>query len=388
MKKTDIHVLSLSYAQELFLEKEQALGDTLIRSIAYSEQIASYTIIIHTLRKNRFTPKHLAPDFLILPSNGRSRFHSLLKMYAMADKICSQHPITLIQSQEPVFTGLLSLILKRKHAIPVNVLLYGGNVYDPLWKKQRLLNSISSLLGKYVLNHADSIQVEGTLIKQSLISHAMPASKIFVKPMVPHNLEIFSKAAGSGVREQLLQNKFEHIILFVGRLIKEKNLAHFLEVFKIVLQTHPATLLVIIGDGDQATALQKLAHRLFINKNITWFPHVAHDTLPHYYKAADIFTLFSVSEGFPRVLMEAAAAGIPIVCSRISGSTDAVDDGQTGFIIPINNMRECADKIILLLNDSSLRAKMGNAAPLFIKHIGSFQDNIKKQIDIWQQISK
>lgn len=264
--------------------------------------------------------------------------------------------------------------------------LYGGNIYDPHWLNQKFIYRIFAGTGKYVLKKADGIQVEGSLIKESLVSHQLNPNKISVKPMVPHNLDNFAHANGEEIRHKLLANTYEHIILFVGRLIKEKNLVPFLNAMKSVFEHRPQTLLVIIGDGNERTTLNQTAEKLNILKNIHWITHVAHSELPQYYKASDIFVLFSVSEGFPRVLMEAAAAGLPVISSRISGSTDAISDGQTGYIVRINDTADFVQKIEYLLQNNQLRKQMSLTAPDFIKNIGTFDDNIKKQILIWEKI--
>jgi len=387
-KHKELNILSLSYSKQLFLPEEKAIGDTLTRTLAYSKQINSYKLIVHTLRKDKFKVKQLSSNCIAIPTNGINRIHSLINMYFIANKILKNEKITVLQCQEPIYTGFLALLFKKKYSVPINVLLYGGNIYDENWLEQRWLNKTFAPIGRYVLKKADGIQVEASLIKESLINNKVPPEKIYVKPMVPHNLDDFYKADGEDLREEILKkNNFENIILFVGRLIKEKNLFNLLKVFRIVKQNYPFTGFIIIGDGKEKDSLMKEAEKLGISDNILWIPHVPHYELPKYYKAADIFVLFSVSEGFPRVLMEAGAAGLPIVSSRISGSTDAVVDEQTGYIVPINDIEQCAEKIMLLLANPALRLSMGIEARFVIKNIGSFQDNINKQIEIWKKLA-
>ena len=385
--KNSMQVLSLSYAQELFVDTNKALGDTLARSMGYSAYLDYYAMIIHTLKKTGYRTRLLTDSFVAIPTNGLNRMHSLMKMYTLASGICAAHHIDLIQSQDPIFTGFIAYLLKKRYRIPINVCLYGGNIYDPHWLKQKLIYRICAGTGKLILKKADGIQVEGSLIKESLISHQLDPDKISVKPMVPHNLDNFIHANGEEVRKKLLANTYEHIVLFVGRLIKEKNLVPFLGAMKLVFEHLPRTLLVIIGDGSERITLHNTAEKLSILKNIHWMTHIAHSELPQYYRAADIFVLFSVSEGFPRVLMEAAAAGLPIISSRISGSTDAISDGKTGYIVRIDDAADFVQKIEYLLQNIQLRKQMSLAAPQFIKKIGTFDENISKQILIWEKIS-
>ena len=77
---------------------------------------------------------------------------------------------------------------------------------------------------------------------------------------------------------------------------------------------------------------------------------------------SDVFVLTSDFEGYPRVLMEAAASALPTVTTAISGSDESIRDGESGFIVPIGALAEIAAKIRLLIEDPELRARQGAVA--------------------------
>jgi glycosyltransferase involved in cell wall biosynthesis len=81
-----------------------------------------------------------------------------------------------------------------------------------------------------------------------------------------------------------------------------------------------------------------------------------------YLKAFDIFTLTSRKEGLPYALLEASAAGIPAVASKIGGIPEIIDDNQTGILIEAGNDKQIAQAIEKLLDNPSLRSQMGRAA--------------------------
>jgi len=389
MDKSNIRVLELSYSIELFNNPSESPGDTHMRVLAYSKEIEQLVMIIHTYNKRTFNSHWLSNNLCIIPTNGYNKAHSLLRMFQIANKICKEKNINIIHSQEPIFTGFIAYILKKKYGLPINICLFGGNLYDPYWLKTKPLHAVFSGIGRYILKKADSIQVEASLIKESLINNGIDPRKIHQRPMVPYNLEDFSKANGEGLRKKLLNNKYDHIILFVGRMVKEKNLINFLKGIKLVLERNPSVLLLMIGEGigkgkEKEKAIL-FAEEIKISGNIKWLGHIPQNMLPEYYKAADLFALFSVSEGFPRVLMEAVAAGLPIVSSRVSGSTDTIINGESGFIVEINDIKDFADKICLLLENKDLRENFSKKAYECLKNLGTFQEiTVKKQIEIWQ----
>lgn len=393
MGKNNLRVLELSYSIELFNDPSKSPGDTHMRALAYSKEIEQLVMIIHTYNKRFENSKWLSDNLLIIPTNAYNKAHSLLRMFQIANKICKEKKINIIHSQEPIFTGFIAYILKKKYGLPINICLFGGNLYDPYWLKAKPHHAVFSGIGRYILKKADSIQVEASLIKESLIKNGISSKKIHQRPMVPYNLADFSKANGEELRRKLLNNKYNHIILFIGRMVKEKNLINFLKAIKLVLDRYPSTLLIMIGEGigkgEEKEKAISFAEKIKINKNIKWLGHIPQDMLPEYYKASDLFALFSVSEGFPRVLMEAVAAGLPIVSSRVSGSTDTIINGESGFIVEINDIKGFADKICLLLENKNLREDFSKKASECLKNLGTFHEvAVKRQIEIWQALVK
>jgi glycosyltransferase involved in cell wall biosynthesis len=100
--------------------------------------------------------------------------------------------------------------------------------------------------------------------------------------------------------------------------------------------------------------------------------------------AADLFFLPSIYEGFPRVLMEAAAAGKPIVSADVSGSDDVIENGRTGYIVAINDRDGFTDRIAALLNDPSLCARMGAAGRERMRSIAAKYADPNLQVEIWR----
>lgn len=117
--------------------------------------------------------------------------------------------------------------------------------------------------------------------------------------------------------------------------------------------------LVLIGDGEMRGALERLAADLAIADHVTFVGEVRDGQNHH--RAFDISVLASLSEGFPNTLVEAMAAGRPVVATAVGGSVDAVVDGETGLLVPPGAPHELSAALKRLLDEPDTRSLMGRA---------------------------
>ena len=95
-----------------------------------------------------------------------------------------------------------------------------------------------------------------------------------------------------------------------------------------------------------------------VQKYVQFVGKVPHDEVQTFMKQADIFVLPSLSEGFPNVILEAMACGLPIVASRVGGIPDIITNNHSGYMVEVKDTNDIANKIILLLQDDTLRKKI------------------------------
>jgi glycosyltransferase involved in cell wall biosynthesis len=96
----------------------------------------------------------------------------------------------------------------------------------------------------------------------------------------------------------------------------------------------------------------------------THIPGVPHRELVHTYGRASVFVLVSVNDGFPNVVIEAMACGVPVIVSENVGVKDIIREGVDGFVVPIRDVGAIQERLTRLKEDPSLRARMGRAASL------------------------
>jgi glycosyltransferase involved in cell wall biosynthesis len=150
------------------------------------------------------------------------------------------------------------------------------------------------------------------------------------------------------------------VIGFVGRLTRSKGVAELFWAYCQVRRAIPNVRLLLAGrfeEGEPLSAEVRQAIERDAQIVLTGF---VTDTTP-YYHLMDVLALASYREGFPNVVLEAHAAGKPVVAFRATGTVDAVIDGKTGILLPIGDVQGLAEALELLLKDKSLNAAMGKA---------------------------
>lgn len=154
----------------------------------------------------------------------------------------------------------------------------------------------------------------------------------------------------------------EHVpvVLYVGRLQPLKGIDDLLVAAARAFAHRPAHLL-IVGEGPERAALERQASAPGLRGSVTFTGHVAGETLAAAYAAADVFALASRSEGFPTAILEAMAAGLPIVTTAIRGMRDHLQEGSNGLLVAPGDPAALAAALGRLLADADLRARMGAA---------------------------
>ncbi|MDQ0321103.1 glycosyltransferase involved in cell wall biosynthesis [Pararhizobium capsulatum DSM 1112] len=149
------------------------------------------------------------------------------------------------------------------------------------------------------------------------------------------------------------------LIVTVARLVWFKGLHDLIDAAALVLEKEPNARFLIVGSGPQLDELRAKTVALGIADRVI-FAGERRD-VPDILSAADIFALTSVSEGLPISILEAMAAGLPVVATDVGGISELVAEGETGFLVPAREPREIANRILRLTADAGLRQSFGTA---------------------------
>jgi phosphatidylinositol alpha-mannosyltransferase len=149
-------------------------------------------------------------------------------------------------------------------------------------------------------------------------------------------------------------------ILWVNRLDPQKGFGVLLEAFQRLPSSFDDVRLVVVGDGKDRDELRSLPE--LVRLRVLHLGTVAHDLLPAYHAAANLSVSAAVGqESFGIVLVEAMAAGLPVICTDIPGYREVVRDGIDGLLVPPNDPAALADAIAKVLSDRELASSLAEA---------------------------
>ena len=169
---------------------------------------------------------------------------------------------------------------------------------------------------------------------------------------------IYYGVAHDTFKQMGASQKYPPVIGMVGRLKKYKSVDDLLKAFAIVRRTVHDARLLIVGDGDDKPRLVALAQSLGIDDATTFTGFVSEGEKIRYLNQMSVAVNTSAKEGWGLTVIEANACGTPTVSSDVQGLRDAVLDGETGLLYKYGDPEQLAEKIILLLRDEHLRARL------------------------------
>jgi len=149
-------------------------------------------------------------------------------------------------------------------------------------------------------------------------------------------------------------------ILCASRLTSRKGLCYAIEAFSLLQKQYPQLRMILAGgDGDAGEDLRRQVQELHLEKEISFHGEYDHGTLLKLQQASDIFLFPSLNEGMSNSMLEAMASALPVIMTPTGGAQELVKDGKNGYLVKFRNAQDIADKIQLLLENPSLREKMG-----------------------------
>ena len=158
-------------------------------------------------------------------------------------------------------------------------------------------------------------------------------------------------------KQQIGVPQSSNLLVYIGRLAGEKNLETLLYEFSLAFSEAPSLRLLFVGAGPAERKLRQLARKLRIAEQTVFVGAVPHHEIPRYLAAADIFVTASQSEVLPLTIIEAMAAGLPVLAIESPGVNDLIQTGQTG-ILTGNKNGDLAHGILLLTNNSDERRRL------------------------------
>ncbi|HEY5118762.1 MAG TPA: glycosyltransferase [Anaerolineales bacterium] len=253
----------------------------------------------------------------------------------------------LLHTMHPFVSGTLALRYRRDSSIPV---VFTSQTRNDLYIRHYLPAPVRPLARRLLRAYMPGFCRRCALVIAPSASGEAMLRSLGVKgnvDIIPNalDLEVFHPA------EKFNQDRLRAV--YVGRLAAEKNLPFLLRAFSIAVSLHPKLELVLIGDGPERSALETLTRILRIVPQVTFLGERPHRELPALLAESDLFLTASATEVHPLSLIEAMAAGLPVVAVGGEGISETVQDGVSG-LLSANSPGDFAEKISRIASDPAL----------------------------------
>lgn len=312
-------------------------------------------------------------------------FRELLKKAQGAD---------VIYALDPVSVGLPALFASQIHRKKLMLRVAG----DYAWEQGTQRFGVRDTLDDFARNHsgyswqvklfktvqkyialgAKRIIVPSAYLKSIVSLWGIDESKIQVIYNGFHMEPI--KSTPSILRKKLKWTG--KVVISVGRLVPWKGMKELLEIMPAVIQAVPDAFIVIAGDGPERENLVATAKTAGIEDRVVFTGRLNQATLFEYVKAADVFVLNTLYEGFSHQILETMALGTPVITTAVGGNVEIIRNNENGLLIKPQSKEELKDAIIqLLLNDrqaTALSRKAKKDVDLFTDAL--MLDQIEKEL--------
>lgn len=299
--------------------------------------------------------------FISIPAPTQPDFSLAIPLSATLGKTIKDLGIEIIHLQSPFLMGRMGLRYAKRYNVPL-VFTY-HTMYDQYVHYLPFAKNLSKVLMQKwstdFCNQCDLVITPTEIIREHIKSTGVQVPVINLSTGI--DIDEFENTDRTWLRQSFGFKENETILLHIGRLGKEKNVPFLLKAFKQILTHKPEGRLVIVGGGPDLKNLQSIAEDLEISEYVTFTGIIPRKDLINAYAGADIFIFASLTETQGLVLCEAKAAELPVVAVKALGASEMIRDGEDGFLTRYS-MDHFVDKVMLLMEDKTLRAAMSRNA--------------------------
>jgi len=258
----------------------------------------------------------------------------------------------LVNTHFAVPTGPVGQLLAKLYGVPNVLSLHGGDMYDPSKRSSPHRHAWLRMPIRQLLKRADALvgQSRNTLEHVEKIYRVRRASHL-----IPLGIDR-PPAMTSGTRQDLGIPDDAFVMVTVGRLVTRKATIQLVEALQAAGRS--GAHLLIVGDGPDAAAVRRAGAEAGLAGRVHLLGQLSDEDKYRALAAADAFVSASQHEGFGLVFLEAMAYGLPIICYDHGGQTDFLVNGETGFVVALNDLQAFTQAIIVLHDQLQVRQAM------------------------------
>ena len=289
--------------------------------------------------------------------------------YPMLRKFRRAGPYDLIHTHTPFTIGFVGLRWAESHHLPIISTyhtLYDRYAHYIRFMPKRYIRFKIAKHTNFYYNKVDHVITPSEAAMKWLQRHSV-STDITVIPTGAPRRRMFDR---SEVRTALGIPPEQKILLYVGRLAREKNLEVLFEMAAMAFQKDPSLRLWLVGDGPFREGCAAMVRRLGIGDRVRFVGFIPRPEVDQYYEAADLFVFSSITETQGLVVQEAMAYGVPAVAVAGGGASAGIVEGVNGYTVR-NDATAFAERVVSSLADDMLMAKLSEGASQFVRMHGT-----------------
>lgn len=283
---------------------------------------------------------------------------SLWKLYWVLKK---EKPI-IVHSITPK-AGLLSMLAAKMAGVPIRLHTFTGLIFPT---STGLTKKILITTDRILCWAATNVYPEGEGVKKDLINYNITKKPLKVLANGNVNgidtsffsLNTVSEETKQQLRQELGLKESDFVFVFVGRMVGDKGLNELITAFPAIHAQHPNAHLLLVGNFERKLDPLLPQTEEVINNHPTIHAVGYKKNVKEYFAISDALVFPSYREGFPNVVMQAGAMGLPAIVTNINGCNEIIEEGVNGLIIPTKDAEALKEAMIKLMSDKELYTKL------------------------------
>jgi glycosyltransferase involved in cell wall biosynthesis len=308
-----------------------------------------------------------------------------LKYFNCLLDLCIKEKIDIIKAQEPIISGLPSIIVGKALGIPVIIKVGGFSLdiisnkitqYSHIFKKLILITS--KLIYYFVLKNANYVFTIGPKITRHIKNMGIINTK---------EIGVIIELDKTDIKKQHKIKNFERVkIIYIGRLTREKGVYNVLNIAEKFKKTN--SKFIVLGEGPEKNSLDHMIKKRNLEGTINMIGAVPHTEIPIWLNRADIFLLPSFTEGTPVALLEAMFIGVPSVASNVGDIPQLFENGRHLLLSKPGDIDTYVKNIEKLINDNKMYERISRNAQSYVLENFDNKKCVLRQVDIFHKFKK
>lgn len=368
-----------------------------VRSLAPAQAAAGAQVQVATLRDGplRSSLESSGLQVRVIGERRRSLVRDpraaaeLHALHAGLARLVDEHRVDVVQTHLLRSLDFLSLLLRRRPSHPSIIWTFHNARLDlrPDQVDQRWL--LGPKRAAYRLLYRRASRLAGALVAVSTDVEASLRARLGVDaPVVtiPNGVDVDRYVAAepsSDLRQQLAMRDDELLVVCVAKLHEQKGHRHLIGALGRMAGAGGSVRVALLGDGPLRRDLEKAAAEAGHAGRVHFLGNRA--DIPAVLAAADAFVLPSLWEGLPMALLEAMAAGLPVVATSVSGTRQVVEDGRTGVLVPPGDEAALATALSRVAGDAELRRRLGAAGREHVQAEYSVSRQAQRHLELYRK---